>query len=237
MYFQGLQLRLIATIRQRVRSGELTERSLARLTGISQPHIHNVLKGVRILSPEMADQILRKLRIDLFDLLDPPEWKAPRSGLDLSAYQEVPVLEGLLGPGHPMPSAESRFERYPFPRRYLVQMINPVLVRVAEDPCIVAAFRPDDLVLLDRSPLKRREPEPNCYYVIHSGDQAIIRGVRMGGGRLYLLSQDCRDDPPRWQHLSLVDQFILDIIRGKVVWVSRNLELPIGTTEPNEEAG
>ena len=70
MDFEALGRRLIVTVKARVRSGELTERGLARLTGVSQSHIHNVLKGVRILSPEVADRILRGLNLSLLDLLD-----------------------------------------------------------------------------------------------------------------------------------------------------------------------
>jgi transcriptional regulator with XRE-family HTH domain len=70
MDFQRLQSRLIANLRERVRSGEITERSLARVTGISQPHLHNVLKGKRLLSVGKADQILRQLHLDLADLMD-----------------------------------------------------------------------------------------------------------------------------------------------------------------------
>jgi len=76
MYFELLQLRLIAHIQQRVQRGELTERGLARHTGISQPHLHNVLKGVRVLSPRMADLLLHHLRITLLDLLDADELAA-----------------------------------------------------------------------------------------------------------------------------------------------------------------
>jgi hypothetical protein len=32
-------------LRERVMNGEISERRLAQLTGISQPHMHNVLKG------------------------------------------------------------------------------------------------------------------------------------------------------------------------------------------------
>jgi transcriptional regulator with XRE-family HTH domain len=70
MDFQRLQSRLIANLRERVRSGEITERSLARVTGVSQPHLHNVLKGKRLLSAGKADQILRHLHLDLADLMD-----------------------------------------------------------------------------------------------------------------------------------------------------------------------
>jgi hypothetical protein len=67
--FQGLQSRLVIHLRQRVRSGEISERSLARVTGLSQPHLHNVLKGKRFLSFEKIDQILHQLHLDLLDFI------------------------------------------------------------------------------------------------------------------------------------------------------------------------
>jgi hypothetical protein len=71
MNFQELQQRLIADLRERVRSGEATERGLARMTGVSQPHMHNVMKGKRLLSLGSTDQILRHLGIEVLDLVDP----------------------------------------------------------------------------------------------------------------------------------------------------------------------
>lgn len=73
MNFSDLRQRLIEDLRRRVRSGELTERRLARQTGISQPHIHHVLKGKRVLSTQKADEILSHLRLDLLDLVDVEE--------------------------------------------------------------------------------------------------------------------------------------------------------------------
>ena len=69
--FRQFHAQLIANLRERVRSGEISERSLARVTGISQPHLHHVLKGERSLSLAMADKILHKLQLDLMDLIDP----------------------------------------------------------------------------------------------------------------------------------------------------------------------
>jgi transcriptional regulator with XRE-family HTH domain len=71
--FAGLQTRLLRHLRDMIRKGEITERSLARITGISQPHLHNVLKGKRLLSTEKADQILSYLRLDLRSFLEPGE--------------------------------------------------------------------------------------------------------------------------------------------------------------------
>ena len=63
MTFQDARVKLLAYVRNEVRNGELTERGFARLIGISQPHAHNVLKGVRNLSPEIFDLILKCLAI------------------------------------------------------------------------------------------------------------------------------------------------------------------------------
>jgi transcriptional regulator with XRE-family HTH domain len=73
MDFQELERRFVEHLKQRIRSGELTERRLARLTGISQPHVHNVLKGKRTFSMAMTDTILHVLRVDLLDLIEPEE--------------------------------------------------------------------------------------------------------------------------------------------------------------------
>src|ERR1039458_6735478 len=112
-------MRLVSHVRARVRNGEISERSLARLTGISQPHIHNVLKGARLLSADMADQILRRLRIDLVDLLTADEGgathgvAASQEPADSGECRTVALLDGWIGREYPYPQAAGR-ERYPF---------------------------------------------------------------------------------------------------------------------------
>jgi len=79
--FQELTCRLTSLLKGRIRQGELTERGLSRLTGVSQPHIHNVLKGKRLLSKKSADTILHELDLDVLDLLEPKElleWRERR---------------------------------------------------------------------------------------------------------------------------------------------------------------
>jgi transcriptional regulator with XRE-family HTH domain len=82
MNFSGLLQRLLDRLKKQVHNGELTERSLARRVGLSQSHIHNVLKGARILTPNTADRILRELKISLLDLI---EVEDPASGTDFGA--------------------------------------------------------------------------------------------------------------------------------------------------------
>src|SRR5437879_9983781 len=106
MYFEVLRLRLIADVRGRVQRGEVTERRLARLTGISQPHLHNIINGVRSLSPTMADLLLRQLQITVLDLLSAQELAGcvATAGGGVNArikweggscrIRHIPVLEG-----------------------------------------------------------------------------------------------------------------------------------------------
>ena len=74
MNFQELELRFVGHLRERVRSGELTERGLARIIGVSQPHLHNVLKGKRFFSHDRADAVLQYLRLDIRDFIQPDEF-------------------------------------------------------------------------------------------------------------------------------------------------------------------
>ena len=99
MYFDLLRQKLVSHLREHVRNGNLTERGLARLTGISQPHIHNVLKGARILSPDLADIILRRLDITILDLLERQHIveHLSRGAHEEQRHRPVPVLQGLLG--------------------------------------------------------------------------------------------------------------------------------------------
>jgi transcriptional regulator with XRE-family HTH domain len=71
--FEVLQSRLLAFVRLRIQNGEYTERGLARVMGISQPQLHNVLKGARSLHPALADRFLRKFGITPLDLLSNAE--------------------------------------------------------------------------------------------------------------------------------------------------------------------
>lgn len=71
--FGVLQARLIEVVNTRINNGDFTERGLARVVGISQPQLHNVLKGARTLKPDLADRLLEKLEIDVTDLLKTSE--------------------------------------------------------------------------------------------------------------------------------------------------------------------
>ncbi|MFL6449294.1 MAG: helix-turn-helix domain-containing protein [Bryobacteraceae bacterium] len=68
--FAILQAVLIALLKTRINNGHFTERGLARILGISQPQLHNVMKGKRRLQTELADRILDKFGLSVLDLIE-----------------------------------------------------------------------------------------------------------------------------------------------------------------------
>ncbi len=76
MYFSRLCDRLLAAVTLRLRNGEMTERELARRIGMSQPHVHNVLKRRRILTAPVADLLLEAFRMSALDLVSNEEWQS-----------------------------------------------------------------------------------------------------------------------------------------------------------------
>jgi len=71
--FEVVGNRLIRFVALRIRNGDRTERQLAKLVGVSQPQLHNVLKGARPLKRELADALLAHFQISLLDLVEPDE--------------------------------------------------------------------------------------------------------------------------------------------------------------------
>ena len=77
----------------RINNGHISERGLARLLGVSQPQIHNVLKGKRRLQPELADRLLEKFKIDLRELLQTEEYLTPPQGRGSTDFLKRKVRE------------------------------------------------------------------------------------------------------------------------------------------------
>ena len=216
MLFSDARSSLVAVLRARVRNGELTERGLARLVGVSQPHIHNVLKGVRLLSPELSDQILQHLRISLLDLIAREQIEAHLNfAAPLGGYVYVPLLKGSIGPGFPWPTEVMENERLPFAPSHVPRIANPVAARLADDARMSSLFSAGDVALLDQSHRARTEIDRR---LITSSNQAAAAwcGVFTSvEATLYLISEDCQTHPSGWQRLQLENRSLTHYVRAR----------------------
>ena len=90
--FERLFRRLIEAVNLRIKNGEYTERGLARILGISQPQMHNVLKGARKLHVDLADRLLSKLGLSVVQLFEAEELseelRARLAGTGLPAFKK-----------------------------------------------------------------------------------------------------------------------------------------------------
>lgn len=221
--FRLLQTRLLTQIRARVQNGEISERALARLSGLSQPHLHNVLKGARFFSLQAADQVLQSLRIDLLDLLTHTE----RGGYGGTPGQEapalgdcrmVPLLEGWIGRHDPFPKRAGS-ERYPFPSAEVARLAEPVAARLAPDSLRAPPFGGRGVVLMDRAAAVRKDPDGGGYFALDLS----------GGGAIGLVRHIRRDaqvwvrHAEAWRSIPVSGRDPLEVIQGRVSLLVRQL--------------
>ena len=229
MPIEELHRRLVEVARQRVRGGQLTERGLARLCGLSQSHMHNVLNDIRALSISSADRLMQALELSVAGLL----WRLPE---DIEAgVRVVPVIRNPIGPG--TEASFSIFNGYmPFPVRVVKSLVQPIAARLAPDLVLPKMFLANDLALLDQNVARRRQPSGNHCWVVADGSGLRIRYVRLGGARVYLANEATVGDPPNWQSIPLAGRDILDVVRARIVWIGREMEMaPAGPACPPGE--
>ena len=226
MLFGDLREALLECVRVRVRNGQLTERGLARLTGISQPHMHNVLKGARTLSPDVGDRILYHLRLSALDLVDActlRRYLTP-DRQDASAYSYLPVLEGRLGPSHPWPTRVESYDRFPVPIAAVTGMFHPVVVRVGDDVRMHPLFSDGDLLLLDQARHLRTGYDADSLYAIKRGRVGLVRRLRVRGSAVYMVSDDCQDRPAAWERLPVEGHHITHFVRAQGHLIGREAD-------------
>jgi hypothetical protein len=224
MDFGDLQRRLVAELRLRVNNGEMTERGLARCVGISQPHIHKVLKGRKILSQNFCDRILSALGLSIFDLaedFDAEQWLRTRRQGENGAVV-LDVVEGLIGPGQPWPEHIGGRTSFAVSRADIARFGHPVAVQVAADPQMAGVLAAGEWVLLDQNLEARRLPVSDALYVIFRAGAGLIRSVASRGDRVYLISEEVRETPAKWEEIRVTPIELPRLVRARAYPIVRS---------------
>jgi hypothetical protein len=223
--FRELHKRLIDVARERVHAGEFTERGLARIAGVSQPHMHNVLKGIRDLSADSADRLMAALGLNIPD----PVWPASIQDEPLVRRAAVPLLRNRIGPG--ISADFSVFRGYKeYEETALQGLVDPVAARLAPDPALPRELAANDLVLLDQSPRVRESPDRRSCWVVAVGSGLRVRYLRTSkatSGRTKAVRLEAGAAigvDAVWQPIVLRGRNILDIVRARIVQLEREME-------------
>ena len=216
----------MAYIRQRVKEGSLTERSLARSTGISQPHLHNALKGVRSLSAGYADLLLVHLNLQISDLVSYSEIEINSSQRLEKTLVYIPRLRGAAGPGLRVEQAVEAGEECWITTSSVSRFQNAVLITLAHDPQLYPYFQAGDTALILRLEASAASLEPDSVYMVQTQTATLLRYLRMRGNRLYLVTPGTESNQRKWRSLSLLNHKLTELIEGRVVWIGRNFKFP-----------
>lgn len=219
--FALIRKRLLDDVRHRLRNGDFTERGLARVVGISQPHIHNVLKGVKVLTPDVGDLLIAVLDLSLIELLG-----AEELGEALLAKQarrlgshSVPVLMGRLGPEDSFPSWRTVTDWVVAKDPELRALRRPAFIRLGADPAISAVWSEQGFGLLDFDEACRAEPAEPGWYALRWRGAGYLRQVRLRAQELAVLGQRTLEDRADPETIPVGDGSLLQIVRARLVWV------------------
>ena len=217
--FQELAARLARLLNLKIRRGEISERRLARLAGFSQPHVHNVLRGERGMTPSTADRLLDALGLTVGDLL-----ADERGALLLRPLAAaVPVLEGRLGGGRPFPLLPPEPVSVHFPFARVRELDEPAWASVAPDEqSMHPTIWPDDELLLDLGPAARSRPNFAGVYAIEWQGRGYLCRCQAVGDRLLTLVESAGPGAPP-ARLDLGLDGVEGVVRGRVAWVGRDL--------------
>lgn len=218
--FAVAQTRLLGEIRQRIRNGEYTERGLARLAGISQPHLHNLLKGVRELTTASADSLLMALDLGMQDLATAEELGEALETKTMSAHtpRMAPVLSGRIGPGWPVPDPRQQSGWRALPPQIGHRGRRPVIAALAPDPALRAIFAGATEAVIDVDEMVRVRPTTSDWYLVRHRGAGLLRRLRVYPDRIEILGQLELTDSFDGDIIPLGDVSVLHIVRGLLIW-------------------
>jgi hypothetical protein len=210
--FEDASQRLLSVVKEQIRAGAMSERRLAKLAGVSQPHMHNVLAGKRGLEQGLADRVLEVFGLSLEDLLL-EGGRQPQ--LSLAAF------EAPLGGGRAFPRTVS--VSFGFERARATGLEVPCLARVAaEETSMRPMLQPGDDILLETSWSARSRLRDDAIYAIEWRGLGYLCRCRMSNRAILTLIESHTATPPP-ARIPLGKRGVADVVRGEVVWFGRLL--------------
>ncbi|MBI4889519.1 MAG: hypothetical protein HY821_02765 [Acidobacteria bacterium] len=224
--FEVLLSRLMGFASERIRNGDMTERAMARLVDLSQPHLHNVLKGKKGITLAAADGMLQGLALSLLELVEAEE--LGQALLDIrgrpQARRHLPLLEGRLGPFDAFPDWRCVREWLALQARILEKCYKPALIECAPDPENLQ-FPAAAYALVEQEESARLMLSGEHWFAIRWRGAGFVRQVRWDDGGLHVLGQTPVGEPLLPRHIDLNGGSVLQVVRARVLWMGHDPRL------------
>ena len=187
--------------------------------------MHNVLKGIRFLSHESLDAILKSINASILDYSTRPELDRRAAPSRPHGTFELRLLDSAIGPQMPWPPRATLKRKFVLPTDLENAPRDLVLARLRFDERMEPCLADCDLAVLDRSIPWRTNIAPLGVYVVSLANEAILRHVRPGRSCLYLAASDNLDRPLGWDVLPVASASAADVVKARVVWIGRQEQL------------
>jgi SOS-response transcriptional repressor LexA len=137
---------------------------------------------------------------------------------------EVPMLKGRIAAGQPFP-VDARFSgSRVFTAEFLSHFTRPVLIKVgASEQSMMPTVQPNDLLLIDQSEERRRHPEFGRIYALSLEEGGTVKHCEVVENELVIVPENMQQRGFSPRTVSLERANILEIVRGQVVWIGREL--------------
>lgn len=218
--FERLLKRLVRRLAARLTNGEFTERGLARILGISQPHLHHILAGKRSLTPQVADGILASLDWSLGELFSGEELMqiVLHHQSQAGIHGLIPVASGHLGPDFPFPEFSRVQEWLPIRTPWTARLRRPFLVELGPDPAFPFSFPGKRFALVALDENLRLDLSPRGWYVVQWGGAGFVRRLRREKDALVLLGQGALAAPAGPEAIPLSGRSPLALVQARLLW-------------------
>lgn len=218
--FERLLHRLIRRLRSVLTNGEFTERGLARLTGISQPHLHHILAEKRSLTPHVADAILASVGWGIGDLISDEE--LDEILMDRRSHsrmrRRIPLIAGRIGPSVPFPETSDVQEWLLVHTQQCEGIRRVFLAGLEPDPAAPFTGLAGAFALIAEDEDLRLRLAPEDWYLLRWGGAGLLRRVRAEGGSLVLLGQETLHGGGGPASIPMAGHSLLSIVRGRLLW-------------------
>jgi hypothetical protein len=84
---------------------------------------------------------------------------------------------------------------------------------------MIATLASHDIALLDTSARGRSAITPQGLYVVERGGEAVLRHIRSGARRHYLVTDADLNQPTAWEPLALSVAQLSDAVKARVLWL------------------
>jgi hypothetical protein len=88
---------------------------------------------------------------------------------------------------------------------------------------MLPTIQPNDLLLLDLSPERRRHPKMTRIYAVSLEEGGTVKRCEVVGRELVVMPENMQQRGFSPRTIPLTDRDLLEIIRGEVVWIGREL--------------